>query len=350
MEVIQYGPGTSRVPFTDLTDLASERVGGKVLFANDEFFAEKENLIKPERAVFIPGKYTENGKWMDGWESRRKRVDPAISDHDFCVIKLGIPGVICGFNVDTDFFVGNYPEYCAIDGLALTGEPSSEQVVHGAWKEIVPKTRLQGGTQNYIPLNNGDRWTHLRLRIYPDGGVARFRVHGIARPDLQAPRSPAELIDLAAIENGGTVITCNDAFFGARDNLIMPGRSRNMGDGWETRRRRGPGSDWIVVKLGAPGIIRKIEVDTNHFKGNYPDSCAIDGINLQTQALLPEDFARRADLAWFPVLSRTKLKAHTQHFYEKEIIGQQIPSTHVRLTIFPDGGISRLRVHCSRMV
>ena len=343
MELEQSSVVISRVPFTELVDLASERVGGAAIYANDEFFAPKENLLKPGRAVFIPGKYTEYGKWMDGWESRRKRVP----GYDHCIIKLGIPGVIHGFNVDTDFFIGNYPEYCSIEACATEVDASVEQLHKQKWQMLVEKVRLHGGTQNYFVPSRPGRWTHIRLNIFPDGGVARFRVHGAAEPDWKNVRAINGLVDLAAIENGGTVVTCNDSFFGPKDNLIMPGRSVNMGDGWETRRRRGPGSDWIVVKLGKPGVIKKLELDTNHFKGNFPDACLVETCNLGGEALLPEDFARRTDIPWKKLLEKTKLEAHKQHFFEREL--QPLPAaTHVRLTIFPDGGISRMRVHHCR--
>jgi allantoicase len=180
----------------------------------------------------------------------------------------------------------------------------------------------------------------VRLNIYPDGGVARFRVHGVVKPDPAKLRS-GELVDLAAAENGAIVITTNDAFFGPKDNLILPGRATTMGEGWETRRKRVPGFDWIVVKLAVPGTVHKLEVDTNHFKGNYPDMCSLEGCFLKEDLL---DFANAKEISWQEILPRTKLQAHHRHFYESELRAPG-PFTHVRLNIFPDGGISRLRVH-----
>jgi len=185
--------GKVRVAFAELIDLAAEKVGGRALYANDEFFAPKENLLKPGRGVFIPDKYTEFGKWMDGWESRRKRVP----GYDWCLIQLGLPGVIRGVNVDTNHFLGNFPEYASVDALEVSGQPTVESLQSATWTEIVPKTKLAGGTQNYLPVSSERRWTHLRLNIYPDGGVARFRVHGVVKPDLEKLRS-GELVDLAA--------------------------------------------------------------------------------------------------------------------------------------------------------
>ncbi|HVG59390.1 MAG TPA: allantoicase, partial [Hyalangium sp.] len=268
--------GKVRVAFAELIDLVSEKVGGKALIANDEFFAPKENLLKPGRGVFIPDKYTEFGKWMDGWETRRKRVP----GYDWCILQLGLPGVIRGVNVDTNHFLGNFPEYASVDGLEVEGSPTTEALTSASWTEIVPRTKLHGGTQNLLPVASERRWTHVRLNIYPDGGVARFRVHGVVKPDPAKLRS-GELVDLAAAENGGIVVTTNDAFFSPKDNLILPGRATTMGEGWETRRKRVPGFDWIVVKLAVPGTVHKVEVDTNHFKGNYPDMCSLEGCFLK---------------------------------------------------------------------
>ncbi|NVJ26575.1 allantoicase [Myxococcus sp. AM011] len=330
--------GKLRVGFTELIDLAAEKVGGKALLASDEFFAGKENLLKPGRGVFIPDKYTEQGKWMDGWESRRKRVP----GHDWCILQLGLPGVLRGVDVDTNHFVGNFPEYASVDALEVEGSPSAESLVDAKWTRILPQLRLQGGSRNLFPILSEQRWTHLRLNIYPDGGVARFRVHGEVRPDLARLTHANGSVDLAAAENGGTVSACNDAFFGPKDNLILPGRAANMGEGWETRRKRLlPGFDWIVVKLAVPGSVERVEVDTAHYKGNFPESASLEGISLREPVV---DFANAHDLAWTELLPRTKLQADHRHYFESELKAKG-PFTHVRLKIFPDGGVSRLRVH-----
>jgi allantoicase len=330
--------GKVRVAFTELIDLAAEKVGGRTLIANDEFFAPKENLLKPGRGVFIPDKYTEFGKWMDGWETRRKRVLPG---HDWCILQLGLPGVVRGVDIDTNHFLGNFPEYASVDALAVEGSPSPESLAEARWTEILPRMRLSGGSRNLFPIVSEQRWTHLRLNIYPDGGVARLRVHGEVKPDLQRMVGQAGQVDLAAAENGGTVIQCNDAFFGPKDNLILPGRAANMGEGWETRRKRVPGYDWIVVKLATPGNVQRIEVDTAHYKGNFPDACSIEGCYLREHIL---DFANAKDIEWKELLPRTKLQADHRHFFEQELRAAG-PFTHVRLNIYPDGGVSRLRVH-----
>lgn len=323
--------------FTGSIDLASEKVGGKVLYASDEFFAEKENLIKAGRGVFIADKYTDRGKWMDGWESRRKRVP----GHDWCILRLGIPGQIAGVDIDTNHFLGNNPAYASVDAAAIHADILLSDLIdeNFQWTEILSKVPLKPGSQNIFAVANKSRWTHLRLNIYPDGGVARFRVHGEPVPDWSRIGENQE-IDLAAVENGGKVCCASDMFFGNKDNLIMPGRSENMGDGWETKRRRGPGHDWSIIKLGHQGNLKKIELDTNHFKGNYPDRCWLDAVYAPGAEI---GLLNWNQFDWQPILSEHKLQAHHQHFFDLEK-GKQGPWTHLRLNIAPDGGVSRLRL------
>ena len=324
--------------FTELIDLASERLGGAVLFANDEFFAPKENLLKPSAPIFIEGKYTDLGKWMDGWESRRRRT-PGF---DWCIVRLGSPGVIRGVVVDTSHFKGNYPEQCSIEACTLDGLPTTEQLTTESvpWTEILPKTNLNGDSLNPFAITSDERWTHLRFKIFPDGGVARLRVYGEVVPDWSRLKLIAGEIDLAAVENGGMVLSCSDMFFGHRHNLIMPGKAANMSDGWETKRRRGPGHDWTIIKLGATGRIQRLEVDTSYFKGNFPESCSLEGCNA---AGLPPEAVQDPEFVWKAVLGRTKLQAHTRHLFDEVIDVGAV--SHVRFNIFPDGGVSRLRIY-----
>jgi allantoicase len=328
--------------FTRLIDLAAERLGGVALAASDEFFAPKENLLKPGRGVFIPDKYTDRGKWMDGWETRRKRTP----GHDWCLIRLGLPGRIRGLDVDTNHFTGNFPEHASLEACVAEREATPEALERAHWTELVPITRLQGGSQNLIPLaaraDQEQRWTHVRLHIYPDGGVARLRVHGEVMPDLEKLRQSGESIDLAAAVHGGVVLVCNDMFFGPKDNLILPGPSLNMGDGWETKRKRGPGHDWVILRLGTMGTLRRVEVDTSHFKGNYPDCCSLDGARLP--AGVPDDFLASRSIAWEEILPPTPLGPDAHHIFEREL-QRTGPFTHVRLNIYPDGGIARLRLY-----
>jgi allantoicase len=325
--------------FTELIDLASERVGGAVLVANDDFFAPKENLLKASAPIFIPDKYTDRGKWMDGWESRRRRT-PGF---DWCIVRLGLPGIIRGIVVDTSFFRGNYPEHCSLEGATFTALASEEELTNEAvqWVPLLPKMPLTGDSQNPFPIDYGERITHLRFKIYPDGGVARLRVYGEVVPDWEQLKRAGDQVDLAAAENGALVLSCSDMFFGHRHNLIMPGRAVNMSDGWETKRRRGPGHDWAIIKLGKPGEIKRVEVDTSHFKGNFPESCSLEACNLPNATI---DALTELSAPWASVLPRTKLQAHTRHFFDKELLDTGVAS-HLRFSIFPDGGVSRLRVH-----
>lgn len=324
--------------FTQLADLASERLGGRVLEANDDFFAPKENLIKESNPIFIEGKYTDRGKWMDGWESRRRRT-PGF---DWCILRLGLPGIIRGVVVDTSFFTGNFPERFSLEGCDLgelhpyTREKSRLRSGKTEWIQIIPETPLRGDSRNPFTVEIGARFTHLRLKIYPDGGVARLRVHGEAVPGHKL-LSRGE-INLVAVENGGSVVVSSDQFYGAPRNLLMPYRAKNMGDGWETKRRRGPGHDWVVLKLGVPGAIHRVEVETTHFKGNYPDSCALQAASAKNSSV---DALNSPSLAWEEILPDTKLKPNHRHVFTK--LRHTGVATHVRFQIFPDGGVSRLR-------
>jgi allantoicase len=316
------------VHFTELIDLAAERLGGAALTASDEFFAPKENLLKAAKPVWREGEFTDRGKWMDGWETRRRRGVPAGTGQDWCIIRLGLPGTIQGIVVDTSHFKGNYPEACSLEACAVAGHPDAAQLAAPAeWVTLLPKAQLRGDEENAFPIEHVERFTHLRFNIFPDGGVARLRVYGTVVPDWGRIARNQEL-DLAVVENGGLVAACSDMFFGHRHHLILPGPALNMGDGWETRRRRGPGHDWAIIKLGARGLVERVEVDTTHFKGNAPESCWIEGM---------------VNGAWKELLPRQKVEPHTRHFFHREI--QRVGAvTHVRFNIFPDGGVARLRV------
>ena len=313
--------------FTNLIDLASEKIGAKTIECTDDFFAEMENLIKPGRGIFIEDKYTENGKWMDGWESRRKRTE----GHDWCIIKLGATGVIKGFNVDTNHFLGNHPPHCSIE-VCNSSDDNLENI---NWTEILTKSPLDPGSQHFFEVNSESQWTHVKLHIYPDGGVARLRVYGEVKKDWSTVDIGQE-IDLAYAPNGAKSILCNDMFFSHMDNLLMPQRGANMGDGWETKRNRTPNNkDWVIIRLAHKGKITKICVDTCHFKGNFPDSCLIEGCTSTDEDIENADWSTL-------ILPQSRLKADHEHYFERKESSE--PITHVRLSIFPDGGISRLRL------
>jgi allantoicase len=341
-----------RPAWADLIDLASERMGGKALECSDDFFAGMENLIKPSAPVFIPGKFTTRGKWMDGWESRRKR-EPG---HDWCIVKLGRPGLIRGVNVDTAHFNGNQPEACTIEAAVV--EPSSKRgksakspFESAEWAEIVPRTSLGASREHFISATlsaSAKPFTHIRLNMFPDGGIARLRVFGEICEDWATLAKHAGPIEMSAAIHGGLVVAANDMHFGSRHNLIMPDRAVNMGDGWETRRKRGltwvndqPAEhDWAIIRLAHRTSISAIDVDTNHFKGNFPESCMIEACDEATDGM------PSASAGWRTVLGRSKLKASSLHHFTRQLDRAAIdsPCTHVRLSIFPDGGVSRLRV------
>lgn len=319
--------------FTQLTDLASERLGGKAISCSDDFFAEKENLLKSGRGIFIVDKYTDRGKWMDGWESRRKREE----GNDWCIIQLATSGIIHGVDIDTNYFLGNHPPFASIEACNLLENKNIEKA---QWVEVLAKSALQPGSQNFYEITSKEIFTHVRLNIYPDGGVARLKVYGEVYKNWNSI-SETEIMDLAAAENGAKSIICNDMFFSHMNNLIMPGRGINMGDGWETKRNRTANNkDWVIVRLAHKGIIKKALIDTCHFKGNYPDCFYLEGCNISIDE---EMNLQSENITWEIIIEKAKLKADFEHVYESEIISKKA-FTHVRLTILPDGGISRMRL------
>ena len=321
-------------------DLVSERVGGKALSCSDDFFAGMDNLLKAGRGIFIDDKYTDRGKWMDGWESRRSygrafREKTGL-DHDWCIIQLGMRGQIKGFDVDTNFFRGNAPEYVSIEACDTNEQPDENT----NWIEVLDKISVQAHSQNIFEISSENCWTHVRLKMYPDGGIARFRVYGEVRVDWNKFEKD-ELIDLAFIKNGGKALLVSDMFFSDKNNLVMPDRGKDMGDGWETKRRRDPGPDWSIVKLGCEGSINKVTIDTCHFKGNFPDTFLLEGLVSDNDDFLDTNCERN----WQSIIAQTELYADKEHHYSNEILADQSTTfTHLRLSIFPDGGISRMRI------
>ncbi|MFE1960571.1 allantoicase [Streptomyces sp. NPDC059479] len=326
---------TADFPFARLVDLADRRLGAGVVAANDEFFAERENLLRPERAEFDPERFGHKGKIMDGWETRRRRgtgadrPHPADEDHDWALVRLGAPGVIRGIVVDTAHFRGNYPRAVSVEGTSLPGSPSPEELLADKveWTVLVPRTAIGGHAANGFTVDAERRFTHLRVNQHPDGGIARLRVYGEVATD------PGWLgvlgtFDVIALENGGTVEDASDRFYSPATNTIQPGRSRKMDDGWETRRRRDKGNDWIRYRPAERAEIRAVEIDTAYLKGNAAGWATLsvrDG----------------ATGEWTEILSRTRLQPDTNHRFALPV---PVVATEVRIDIYPDGGISRLRL------
>ena len=386
------GASNSTPSYCTGTELSSSRVGGRVLFATNEWFASANNMLNPDPPLWREGVFTEYGKWMDGWESMRKRTP----GHDWCILQLGIPGQITGIEVDTRYFTGNYAPAISVQAAADPEVPRdlqqwqseagliadaadfelARELNSDTWETILPQQRLQPGhegtSRHFFEVFGGGggkgrrpllrRVTHLRINIHPDGGIARLRVFGNVSSDLAALASSARPVDLVAVENGGVAIGWSDKHYGHPSNLVCPGRGVNMGDGWETARKADrpavivlapgdgghcvlPGEDSVVFQLGVPGRPSRIEVDTLHFKGNFPESFRVEACRSTY------DGRRHTNLSmsecqelgqWFELLPRTKGQPHSRHFYAVEC---PVPFvTHVRLTIFPDGGISRFRL------
>lgn len=310
------------------TNLADARLGAEAIDCSDDFFAAMSRMLAPDEPVFIPGKYDEHGKWMDGWESRRKRGP----GNDWCVVRLARAGHIAGVDIDTRHFTGNYPPGAAIEAChCASGDPAAD----AEWTPLLPTVALKGNAHHYHAIDSDAAWTHVRLSIYPDGGIARLRVYGRPTADWAVG---AEL-DLAAAINGAYIVATNNEHFGGAATLLLPGRGVNMGDGWETRRRREPGNDWCIVALAAPGIIERVEVDTAHFKGNYPDACSLQAACMP--AGTPQTLITQS-MFWPELLTSKKLQMDAVHGFDS--LASLGVVTHVRFNIFPDGGVSRLRL------
>ncbi len=312
--------------FTALPDLASRSLAGNVVSANDELFAQRENLIQPGPATHSVEDFGHKGKVYDGWETRRRR-EPG---HDWAIVRLGAAGIVRGVVVDTAWFKGNYPPEISVEATSLEGYPSAAELLEADWVTLVGRSPCEGHTENKYAVDDDGRWTHVRLSIYPDGGVARFRVHGVVVLD---PRFIDGTIDLLAAENGGRLLETSDAFYSSPANIILPGRARIMGEGWENARRRGAGNDFAVFALAAKGAIRDIEVDTSYFVGNAPGWVRLGAADATAGPIDNDD-------AWFDVLGKTRVQPDTRHRFLAE---DRTPATHVRLDVYPDGGLTRLR-------
>jgi allantoicase len=330
--VAVVGAGADAAPVQDpthLPDLASRSLGGSVVYANDELFAERENLIKPEAPSYSTYTFGHKGQVYDGWETRRRR-EPG---HDVAIVRLGVPGIVRGVVVDTAFFKGNYPPAVSVEGAAVEGYPSPAELLDAEWVPLVPRSPAAGDAQNVFAVDQPQRFTHVRLCMYPDGGVARLRVHGEVVPDPRFLGSGP--LDLAALANGGVVSGCSNMFYSSPTNLISPGLARVMGEGWETARRRDDGNDWVEFSLAGPGVVHLAELDTSWFVGNAPGWAALLGTRRWTGAAAGSG-------GWTELLPRTRLQPDTRHLFRLPDVGEV---DTVRLDVFPDGGMARVRLH-----
>jgi len=322
-------------PFEDAARIAGRinlldaRLGATALSASDDFFAPMARMLAPHQPEWRAGVYDDHGKWMDGWETRRRRD----GGHDHCIVRLAAPCSLSLLEIDTRFFTGNYPPFASVQACRADSAPTAAAL----WSELLATTPLRGDHRNVFAVASDGIWSHLKLNIFPDGGVARFRAYGAVHPDLSGALTGS--IDLAAALNGGRALAASDEHYGAMGNLLLPGRAASMADGWETRRRREPGFDWVILQLGAPGRIRHIEVDTAHFKGNFPHQVSFNA------ALLPDaphDDLTSQCLYWPTLLAPSPLQAdHLSRFDDLEDLGS---ISHVRMNMHPDGGISRVRI------
>ncbi len=313
--------------FRTLPDLAVRTLGGSVVYANDEAFADRENLIRADAAAFDESSFGHKGKVYDGWETRRRRE----RGHDVAIVRLGAPGVVRGVVIDTAWFKGNYPPEASVEAACVSGYPSVAELVDDTtWETILARSEIKGDTENAFSVDSERRWTHVRLSIYPDGGVARFRVHGEVLPDPRVLDAMGSL-DLAALDNGALVVDCSNTFYSSPNNLISPGLTRTMGEGWETARRRDDGNDWVTVQLAGAGTLVMAELDTSYFLGNSPGWAALSGY----------DGASAESSERIELLPRTRLQPDTRHRF---LLSGPRQVTHVRLDIYPDGGMSRLRL------
>jgi allantoicase len=318
-------PNRAHSHFLSLPDLAARPAGGAVVWANDDLFAEKENLIAPAPAEFRPATFGHKGQIYDGWETRRRRGTTSES-HDSAIVRLGVPGIVRGVVVDTAWFTGNYPPQVSVEAAFVEGYPSAEELVEKVtWTTIVERSAVNGDTRNPFKVNSTRRWTHVRLSIYPDGGVARFRVHGegLLNPDFAEDMT----LDLAGLENGGRITACSNMFYSSPNNLLLPGNAKTMGDGWETSRRRDAGNDWVQLHLAGHGLLNAVELDTSYFVGNAPGAARLRG--------------SVDDGVWFDLLPTTDLQPDTRHRFR---IRDERPITQARLDIHPDGGMARVRL------
>ena len=323
---------SKKIIFTNgLIDLAQPRLGSKVIFKTDDFFASANRIINPSPAVFKEGLFDKNGKWMDGWESRRKRT----SGHDFLIIKLGKSGSINKVDVDTSHFNGNQPSMISLEGCYS----KSKNIKDLKWKTLIGKKKTKANSHHIFKSSSKSIFTHIKLNIFPDGGVARLRLYGSISKENN--KFGNKTINLASLLNGASVIACNNEHFGKAENILAPGKAKNMGDGWETRRRRDKGFDWLILNPINGKKINKIEISTHHFKGNFPSHCSLQA------AFVPNKKSSSSiiknSVKWKFLLNKVNLSANKTHKF-KNILMKNDKINFIKINIFPDGGISRFKI------
>ena len=321
-----------KIIFTNgLIDLAQPRLGTKVIYKTDDFFASANRIINPTEPVFKVGVFDKHGKWMDGWESRRKRT----AGHDYIIIKLGKPGTIKKVDVDTSHFNGNQPAMISIEGA----NSNSNKINQLKWQPLLSKKKTKANSHHYFTVNSDKVFTHIKFNIFPDGGVARLRLYGSI---AKSSKLKNKKINLASLLDGSSVIACNNEHFGKAENILAPGKAKNMGDGWETRRRRGKGFDWLILNSLDGKEIDKIEISTHHFKGNFPSHCSLQAAYLPNSKNSKQIV--KSSTKWKYLLKDAKLSANKVHVFKNNLMKKD-KINFIKINIFPDGGISRFRIY-----
>ena len=313
-----------------MINLADPRIGSKIIFKTDDFFAAAHRILKTDIPVFKDGLFDKHGKWMDGWETRRRRS----KGYDYLVLKLGKPGKIFDIDIDTSHFNGNQPTHASLEGCFSRSKPNKKT----KWTRLLGKKKLGPNKNHNFKSQNKSTFNYIRLNIFPDGGVARLRLYGKIEIDKKTINN--KNINLTSVLNGASIVGCNNEHFGRAENIIAPGKGKNMGDGWETRRSRGKNFDWLIIKFGKPGLIKKLEIDTHHFKGNYPDTCSIQTANISKN--LSNKLIANNSKNWKFILNKSKLSAHKKHVFKK-FLTKRNKENYLKINIHPDGGISRIR-------
>ena len=313
-----------------LIDLAQSRLGSKIVYKTDEFFAPAKRIINSWTPVFKEGVFDKHGKWMDGWETRRKRT----KGHDYLILKLGKPGEIHKVDIDTSYFNGNQPSKVSLDACLSKKKLPTK---NSKWVSILKKKSTKPNSHHFFNIKNKSIFTHVKLNIYPDGGVARIRIYGNMKINKQFGK---KVINLTSVLNGASPIACNNEHFGRAENILAPGMGKNMGDGWETRRSRGKNFDWLILKCAAAGKINKIQIDTHHFKGNYPHKCSLQAAYLNSKISAKSIVNKSKN--WKLILNKVKLQAHKKHNFKNNLMKNK-KVNYIKINIYPDGGISRIR-------